>query len=100
MYDGAEENPTFVSYDCHNGLFSHHCALFAAADHKPWNVKYPLLTQLKNELRQLGSDKKVSKWQREEISILALDLFRYAQQVKQGTEQPDPEVQSEGAPSD
>jgi len=67
---------------------------FAAIDHKPWdvikNVKHPLLlTQLRDELRHFGAEKKVSTWQRGEHSILALDLFRYAQQLKQDTEQKD-----------
>lgn len=57
-------------------------AAFKEANYKPWNVKYPLLTRLKDDLRKHGSQKRVSKWQREEISILALDLFRYAQHLK------------------
>jgi len=52
---------------------------FCIADHKPCRVQFPLLNDLKTELRQVGSDPRVTKLERQEISVLAIHLLRYAQ---------------------
>jgi hypothetical protein len=55
---------------------------FRTAQYRSHNVQYPLLNELKADLREQGSLMKVTKWQRQEIPILALDLFRYAAYLK------------------
>lgn len=55
---------------------------FKNANGKSHSLSYPLLNELRDELRKQGSKLNSSKWDRQQITALTLDLFLYAQQLK------------------
>ena len=72
---------------------SHHAAIpvtirddlkgaFAKVPNRPWAVDFPILEELKTELRRIAREIQVSSWHRQEIAVLAYDLLVYAGQSK------------------
>ncbi|MBI1325203.1 hypothetical protein GC170_18720 [bacterium] len=56
---------------------------FEASGFRPYAVQFPVLTEIKEDMRRFAAEAKMANRQRSEIPILALDLFRYVQLKKQ-----------------
>ncbi len=56
---------------------------FESADFRPYAVQFPVLTEIKEDMRRFAAEQKMDNRERSEIPILALDLFRYVQLKKQ-----------------